>query len=457
MKNRLRNRLLNIFSGLDTSRHFLVNRSKQKAASREQAVQTEAPVQVDESERPEVTAEEAFVQQAMKQLEHVQAFGALAVRVDSKDAGENKEEREEPFTAADTIAGVINRLCRNKNGFWGQWQKDVFGCFFKKVDEAGCMKISRQLQHQLRERKKTTVSVGAAVFPFVEFKKKEILANAGKALAHAAFLGPDSVVMFDAVSLNISGDRLYQEGDIDGAVREFRTALKLDAENVNVLNSLGVCYGVQGAYKKALRSFESVISLDPDHMMAYYNAGYVCTLMDRNETALEYFLKAYDTGEAAFEVLFQIGKLYLKTGKPEQGKLFLEKALAVNPDAATACFQLGECFKALGDQERAKLQYEAAVKKNPQDAAALSALGALYDAEGENPEISTLFCEKSVEISPENGLFQYRLGRVYANNNMLDKAVDAFENAVRLGHDGTRALAGAKERLARAFREGLSN
>jgi tetratricopeptide (TPR) repeat protein len=457
MKKRLRDSLLNIFSGLDSSRHFLANRPEKRIHDHEPALESEALAAEGGATKTAVPYGEKFMHQALKRLEPVAVFGALAVQADSEDPENSDDEADEPLKAAEEIIQVVDSLCREKDGFWGLWKKDIVACFFKGINGDDCLEISLQLQNQLWEQKKRSVSIGAAVFPHIEFEKQDILQNAGKALDHAAFLGPKSTVLFDAVSLNISGDRLYQQGDIEGAVKEFQTALQLDAANVNVLNSLGVCYGVRGEIKEALRSFETVLSLDPDHMMACYNAGYVCSLMDRSEAALEYFLRADGTGQPAFEVAFQIGKLYLKTGEPEQGKPFFEKALALNPDAAAAYFHLGECFEAMGEKEQAKLHYETAVKKNPQDAAALSALGALYDAKGENPEISTLFCEKSVEISPENGLFQYRLGRVYANNNMLEKAVDAFANAVRFGHDAARALKGARERLASAAREGLSN
>jgi hypothetical protein len=68
-----------------------------------------------------------------------------------------------------------------------------------------------------------------------------------------------------------------------------------------------------------------------------------------------------------------------------------------------------------------------------------------------------MFCEKSVEISPENGLFQYRLGCVYANNDRLDNALNVFENAVQLGYDAATEMERVKERLAHGRRERLSN
>jgi tetratricopeptide (TPR) repeat protein len=220
---------------------------------------------------------------------------------------------------------------------------------------------------------------------------------------------------------------------------------------------LGVCYGVRGSLPEALDSFKTAIALDDGHIMAHYNAGYVYRLLDQNDNAMEHFLKAHAAGEEVFEVTFQIGKLYLDMGDPAKGESYLKSAVTLSPDSGTAYFHLGESCQALGKKDEAMVHYETAVKRNPSDAAALSVLGALYDEKGENPEISTMFCEKSVQMSPENGLFQYRLGCVYANNDQPEKALDVFENAIQLGYDAAAEIERVKERLGHGGRECLSN
>ena len=451
MKNRFKNSLMNIFSGRDTIRHFLVNRPKKKVPA------DHAPADGVKQVMPQGVEGEMFLQQAMTRLETVVAFGAMAIRPDAAGATDAGGKADDLPERVRETARIVDEVCSENKGVWGRVDSATIGCYFNEINDADCLTLSRRIQEKILKGRHGSVSIGMAVFPMIDFERQDIMENARKALEHAAFLGPNSAVLFDVVSLNISGDAAYQTGDVAGAVREFQAALKLDAENINVLNSLGVCYGVQGALAEALHAFESVIALDADHVMAHYNAGYVCTLLGRNDQAMHYFLKAHGAGESVFEVAFQIGKLYLEMADPASAKTFLQKALRINPDAAVTHFHLGECLEALGETDQAVFHYETAVKKNPNDAAALSALGALYDAKGENPEISTLFCEKSVEISPDNGMFQYRLGTVYTHNDMPLKALDAFESAVRLGHDAAREVERTRELLAYGHRKRLSN
>jgi tetratricopeptide (TPR) repeat protein len=84
--------------------------------------------------------------------------------------------------------------------------------------------------------------------------------------------------------------------------------------------------------------------------------------------------------------------------------------------------------------------YKKALKQNPGDAAALSALGCLFDQQDENPEIAIMFCQESVGLSPDNGLFRLRLGRLYLKQNQFDEALKEFKMAVSLGQDATEFI-----------------
>jgi len=77
---------------------------------------------------------------------------------------------------------------------------------------------------------------------------------------------------------------------------------------------------------------------------------------------------------------------------------------------------------------------------NPNDADSLSALGYLFDLQGENPEITTILCQQSVDISPENGLFRHRLGSLYLKRNQLEEALEQFQKAHKLGHNAKEII-----------------
>lgn len=386
---------------------------------------------------PNILFGKNFIHHAMAEIDASTRVEAMVIKIDDLPHKDKSISGDYDSNLLADIAKTINETCKNENGMWGQLDHDMFGCFFPGKNQTSPLKFADKIKNRLSELRNETVSIGIASFPTITFSKDQLIENARKALDHAAFLGPDSTVLFDSVSLNISGDTLYQKGDIHGAIKEFSAALMLDSSNVNVHNSLGVCYGVLGDYDKALEEFEEAIRLDPEEAMALYNAGLINMLTDNRDKALEYFLDADRKEGNIFDVAFQTGRLYLKMGKPEQGKKSLEKAVSLNPESRLALRCLGECCSAMNLTDEAVSAYKKVLRQNPNDAESLSALGYLFDLQGENPEITTIFCQQSIEIAPENGLFRYRLGNLYLKRNQLENALEQFQKANDLGYDAS--------------------
>jgi len=392
------------------------------------------------NEFPDMLTGKEFIDHALDKLNSSIKFGAMVIRIDNMFHGNEKSVKENAPELLVKTAKIIASICKKDEGLWGQIGYDMLGWFCFEKNDNSCMELAHKAQKDVEELHGETVSIGIASYPTTNFNNHQIIDNAVKALDHAAFFGPNSSVAFDAVSLNISGDKLYQKGDINGAIEEFKKGLMLDPLNVNIHNSLGVCYGVLGSFEKAKKEFETAIRLDSNEGMALYNSGLAHLLMDNKNRALELFLEAESIGENVFEVEFQLGKLYLELGEPEKGKKHIEKAVGLKAESGAAFRCLGDCNKAINKIDEAIVSYKKAIKLNPNDADSLSTLGYLFDIKDENLEIATIFCQQSVEISPENGLFRHRLGKLYFKQKRYKDAMKEFQKANDLGCDSTEFI-----------------
>ncbi|MCG8551899.1 MAG: hypothetical protein MI799_15970, partial [Desulfobacterales bacterium] len=71
-------------------------------------------------------------------------------------------------------------------------------------------KLLDLLNEKIAQALNAELIMGTITFPFNEFPVEEMAGCALKALDHAAFFGPGHAVEFDGLTLNISGDRLFQ-------------------------------------------------------------------------------------------------------------------------------------------------------------------------------------------------------------------------------------------------------
>lgn len=375
---------------------------------------------------PDLLVGETFFEKASKQIEFWDCFDAMVIRPDTS---------EDSDSIISDLAESVDAVSKLHSGFWGMYSMDCLAYFVEVKDGEDGFGIADIIRKAMKKRNKGTVSMGIASYPQLSYKRNDIVHNANKALEHAEFLGPDSTVRFDAVSLNISGDKLYQEGDVDSAIAEFENALLIDPQNVNVRNSLGVCFSSKEEHEKALDEFIKVMELSPDDVMAPYNAGLAYVMTGDKEKALEMFLKAYSLGKDQFEVVIQLGRLYLDIKDLESARKYLEKAVEINSESGPANRFLGECYSELKMTDEAVQAYSQAVKINGNDANSLSALACLYALKKINEEIAVVFGKQSIDLSPSTALFYYRLGEVYYLFDRLEEALQQFKIASELGHD----------------------
>lgn len=429
-----------LFSSCSSSQHFLISKTdpfEHEARNRKPPFAGSGALMEN---YPDMLSGSALIEHALTAIDKAPAFGVMTIRLDhNHQKNVSATDNIDPAHILNT-GKVIAQTSERHNSIWGQLNHDTWGCFLPDADEAACIQWSRALKADLSGQKLPGATVGIALYPCGDFTRSQIVDNAWKALDHAAFFGPDASAVFDAVSLNISGDRYYQEGDIQGAVTEFKTALALDPSNINVHNSLGVCYGVLGELKSALKEFETTLALDSKEFMAIYNIGLTHQLMGNLEPALKFFLQAGDLKSDVYEITLNTGHLLFKTGSAEKAMAFLEKSVKLKPDSALAFRYLADCFKNLGRIKEAIDAYKKAVKLHPYDADSISALGWLFAKSGENLEIAIMFCRQAVELAPDEGLFSHRLGRLYLKSNRMKEALAALENADRLGYDSKELI-----------------
>ena len=358
------------------------------------------------------------------------------------------------------------------------WDKQLKGKFFSKrllalieadavavplnvrealvfLGDAGAGKAKswvRELKKKLTSDLGTTFSVGIACFPCVDFKKSDTPQNGRKALLHAGFFGPDSVIVFDGISQNVSGDIYYGEGDLVRAVKEYRKGLEIDPRNTNLLNSLGEAYARMNLPRKARPFFENILELEPHHYMGLFNLGITYLTTGEDEQAIKYFEKALAVSRRKREqnqrndLLLQLCKLYCRTGRYNKViTLFKKEKIMTGENSELSGHNpllryLGEAYSAKRKNDEAIMVLQRAVRYNPHDAQSLSLLGELYAKQKQGNEIALSLCEQAVNIDDSQWKHWYRLARVRYMMERHESALEALKECLRRNRKSLEAM-----------------
>ncbi len=311
------------------------------------------------------------------------------------------------------------------------WRPDLLALAWAGGDQAELKPAAHRLAAEMKEA--GPISLGLVFSPGAADSAQSLVDDGLKALNEAAFTGPGQVAVFGPLALNISGDRLFEGGDLSGALREYERGLELAPDHLNLLNSLGVCHGRLGNSAEALATFQKIAELDPDNLMAHYNLGYTHLLAGRLAEAEEALTRAAALSPNHFETLFHLGKTALELGHLDRALPALKRAGEMGHSRPAVYRLLGEALMLAHDHQAALAAFKKAVKAAPNDAYALSALGALFVDLANDLEVARSLFQKSVEIDPTNSLYRQRLGRLLFTLGDFDGAEHHLKTAMEYG------------------------
>ncbi|MFZ5775891.1 MAG: tetratricopeptide repeat-containing diguanylate cyclase [Thermodesulfobacteriota bacterium] len=338
-------------------------------------------------------------------------------------------------------------------------QREAF-LFLDDQDEEGALAWLADFRQRMEAIGGSTFSMGVACFPYHDFKKSVLPANCRKAMLHAELIGPDSLAVFDAVSLNISGDVHYNDGDLAGALAEYREGLRLDPANVNILNSMGVAYVQLNQPRQARACFEKALSVEPDNFMALFNLGFIRLDDGDRDATRSLWEGALEVEPDHHALLRHLGILYCRSGEYQRAREVLghcDRLAAASAEEGIEPVMvarwLGRAHEGLSENRQAIAAYQRAVSGNPRDAGSLSRLGRLYAAEGQGLEIGLSLCRQAVGLDSGKAAHWYRLGWVQEQAGDLGGAAKSLAECLRLDPRHSEATALRAGVLARMEKE----
>jgi tetratricopeptide (TPR) repeat protein len=138
------------------------------------------------------------------------------------------------------------------------------------------------------------------------------------------------------------GRLLMHDGDVDGAVKEFRKAATLkNGQCAECFNFIAQAYFADGRYKDAAIAYKQTIALKPDNEAELNNALGVCIYLQDDKKTLEEAVTAFNraiemSSGKLVKVYYNLGYALLKLGREAEGKAALTRYLELDPGTNTA-------------------------------------------------------------------------------------------------------------------------
>ncbi len=267
------------------------------------------------------------------------------------------------------------------------------------VDKLGRVEADARTRHGFE------LAAGVAQYPCLSFNRAEVMDMCRKALDHALLLPEPRLAAFDSISMNISADKRSSEGDLYGAVEEYKLALLADQDNRLARNSLGVALAQLGRFEEARREFERVAEAEPDNLMARYNLGWALLRLGSLDAARKAFEAALDLDPTHVFARIRLASLAEKRGDLDAARKLFEEASRLPGGEPLSMRHLARLALAKGEKEEAREFLHLALKANHNDGAAMHLLAKLYLDSGEDPQIAEVLARQSAALMPHKSAY----------------------------------------------------
>ncbi len=219
------------------------------------------------------------------------------------------------------------------------------------------------------------------------------------AFRHASLLGRGSIAVHNSLTWNVRGDEILSWGDLKGACREYRSGLRLDPSNSNLLNSLGVCLAEMGRTKEAISAFSRAAGAAPQDFMIYYNLGGAYLQRGRLRDAEDALRRAYSLNPGDVRIAGRMAEVLIESGRARDALEVMDPFIeGPDPLPGPILRILGKIYRALNQWNKARSAWQQAIKNNPGDAESMALLAIGYLEETGDRETATRLGEQAKRL-----------------------------------------------------------
>jgi len=205
------------------------------------------------------------------------------------------------------------------------------------------------------------------------------------------------------------GSLFYQMGQVDQAISELETAVKLK-EDSKLYGNLGVAVSSKGQVQRAIQCYEKAIQLDSSNAEAHYN----------------------------------FGNLYLAQDKPAQAADEYVKAIKAKLNYSKAYGNLGLALSFMGKYDDAVEKFRNAITLDPNNVEARFNLAAALTDKGLIDEpVEQL--HKILELLPDNNAVKDNLSALLLQKTQIEQAIAEYEQFLQVNPNDTVAQEGLKK------------
>ncbi|HOD72826.1 MAG TPA: tetratricopeptide repeat protein [Deltaproteobacteria bacterium] len=227
------------------------------------------------------------------------------------------------------------------------------------------------------------------------------------------------------------GIALFEHGDIDGAIHNFRHALRIKPHDIMPRNNLGVALFKKKDIEGAIREYRECIRINPNHHLAYFNLAQAYREKMGLQEAVEWYLKGLRISPNDIQARNSLGDLFLSMGNNAEAIVQYNESLKINLHQPYALYNLGRAYLKEENYRKAAESFQRALEQNPNS---VEASQGLESARGYHERLSAVIAQlkEMIRNDPGNVSLYIKLGDIYNRQDDHGEAINQYRKALSI-------------------------
>ncbi|MFO8018628.1 MAG: tetratricopeptide repeat protein [Promethearchaeia archaeon] len=227
------------------------------------------------------------------------------------------------------------------------------------------------------------------------------------------------------------GKNLIVQGKYEEAIDYFSQLQEEEPEKSTYTNYLGIIYLSQEDYKKAAEYFKKSIEMNPENWYSYYKLGEICKIKQIDKCAIDYFTETIEHNPRNLNAFLNLAMIFQRSDS-EIAQDILQNALKIEPDSNLANYMLALIYLKNKKYKDAEEHLNNIITKKPEflDGMAQYKLGAALLNQNK-VEKARKAIQEAIKISKKAKYLNF-LGLTFLSQLDLEKAKQYFKDAIKL-------------------------
>ncbi|MEO1376533.1 MAG: tetratricopeptide repeat protein [Cyanobacteria bacterium J06635_10] len=237
---------------------------------------------------------------------------------------------------------------------------------------------------------------------------------------------------------NSRGDAHYRLGNYEKSQQDSSAAIRHNPNDANAYYDRAFSLYSVGEYNGAIVDYNQAIKLNPEYASAYYGRGLARYQIRENSKAIADLNKAIKIDPKFTLAYFQRGIIHREIGNKIKAISDFDSAIKINPKYTEAYYERGKTRYAFNEKNAAKKDFTKAIELDSKFVEAYVARADVSNDLG-YPKQAYEDYEKAIEMNPKNAKAYIHLGKYRFKIKDIKGAIENYDRAIKL--DSTQAMA----------------